>query len=437
MKNREIFGKTFECECGRTHTIAPREVIYAADAMSQLPAACGRASDGRAAMVLMDVRTRAVAGAGASRALAAAGWRVTDVVVPDPRGGGWPVCDDHTFEKILPVLKGVDLVVTVGSGVISDLGKWLSWESKLPFVCFATAASMNGYASSNIAPTLRGVKSLMYARCPEAVLSAPAVLGEAPYEMTVAGLGDVLARSVSSPDWRLNCLLFDEYYCTRAVGLIGDLEPLYLDRPEDIAARRPESIEALFRALLLTGVAMSMADTSFPSSGGEHLISHSLDMLSSVDGAAHDLHGRQVGLGTILACELYRRVLATDSPRWADPPEAVDAPFWGPLAGVVAEHYQQKIERLHIAREKLSRGDTWDRIRDALAPMTRPPERVRDCLARAGGACRAEDVGTDRERLLSVMLHAHEIRSRFTILDLARLTGAMPAAAGEIVEAWA
>ena len=46
---------------------------------------------------------------------------------------------------------------------------------------------------------------------------------------------------------------------------------------------------------------MTMAETSAPASGGEHLISHSLDMMSSIDGQPHDLHGRQVGIGTILA----------------------------------------------------------------------------------------------------------------------------------------
>jgi hypothetical protein len=36
-----------------------------------------------------------------------------------------------------------------------------------------------------------------------------------------------------------------------------------------------------------------------------------------------------------------------------------------------------------------------------------------------------------------VLARAHQMRGRFTILDLARLVGVMPAAAGEIVEAHA
>jgi len=47
-------------------------------------------------------------------------------------------------------------------------------------------------------------------------------------------------------------------------------------------------MEALFHGLLLTGIAMTMAETSSPASGGEHLVSHTLDMMSSLDGVPHD-----------------------------------------------------------------------------------------------------------------------------------------------------
>ncbi|MHC4716053.1 MAG: iron-containing alcohol dehydrogenase, partial [Planctomycetota bacterium] len=270
----DLFGKTFECGCGRTHGIVPREVVYADDALGQLPAVCARVTPGRSAVMLMDVRTRAAAGAAAAEAMSGAGWRVNALLVEDPAPGGSPVCDDHTMEALAPQLGEPDLVVPVGSGVMNDLGKWIAMDRDLPYVAVATAASMNGYASSNIAPTVRGVKRLVYGRAPQAIVAAPAVLLDAPYELTASGLGDVLAKSVSSADWRLNHLLFGDYYCPRSVGLIAEIEPLYLDRPEDVRDGEPEAMEALFASLLLTGVAMTMAETSSPASGGEHLIGH-------------------------------------------------------------------------------------------------------------------------------------------------------------------
>ncbi len=437
MHKADLYGKTLACSCGKTHRIQPREVIYAEDAPAALAAACETVTPGRRVAVLTDARTREAAGAEVARAFAKAGWQVNELLLADPAPGRSPVCDDHTRSALEPRLGEADLLCPVGAGVLSDMGKWIALERDLPYVCFATAASMNGYASANIAPTIAGVKRLVYGRAPVVVASRPSVLIEAPYELTASGLGDVLAKSISSADWYANHVLFGDFFCREATALIEEIEPLYLDRPGDLPARRPDAIEAVFSALLLTGVAMTMADTSFPASGGEHLISHSLDMMSSVDGAAHDLHGRQVGLGTIIASELYRRVLATDSPSLPEPTGGTDPALWGPIAPEVAKEYVQKLPRLHQARRLLADADRWDRLREALGAMVRPPERIRDCLAQAGAACRCEHIGCDRDRLRTALTHAHEIRSRFTILDLARLAGVLPAAAGKIVEQWA
>jgi glycerol-1-phosphate dehydrogenase [NAD(P)+] len=317
---------------------------------------------------------------------------------------------------------------------------------------------MNGYTSANIAPTIRGVKSMLWAHPPVAVAADPDILARAPAELTASGLGDVLAKSVSTTDWRLNHLLFGDYYCARSANLIAEIEPFYVEHPDALKARAPDSstpaevaelrragaIDALFQALLLTGAAMTMTGTSAPASGAEHMVSHSLDMMSSLDGVEHDLHGRQVGIGTVLASEVYRRVLATESPEFVVQPAegsrngatGVDERFWGKLAGQMAQEYAGKAERLLLVREKLARKDAWDRLRADLAPLTRTPEKVQGCLAGAGAAARAEQIRCGKDRLLSALLHAHEIRSRFTILDLARAIGILPRAAAEIVEAW-
>jgi glycerol-1-phosphate dehydrogenase [NAD(P)+] len=436
VRELEIFGRTFECECGRTHHVEPGQVIYAEDAAGPLADAAGGVCQGRRVAVLMDVRTREAAGAAVAAAFGAAGWDVTEVLVEDPAPDTGPVCDDRTRAALDGRLGAPDLVCPVGGGVLSDLGKWIALDRELPYVTFGTAASMNGYASANIAPTIDNVKRLVYGRPPAVVASAPSVLINAPAELTASGLGDVLAKSVSSTDWRMNHRLFGDYYCPHSVALIEDIEPMYLDRPEALPAGEPAAFEAIFAALLLTGAAMTMADTSSPASGGEHLIGHSLDMMSLADGRPHDLHGRQVGIGTILASELYRRVLEMDSPDWADAPAGIDEAFWGPIAREVRPEYEAKQPRLRAAGQMLSEGSAWDDLRADLATMTRPPGRTRDCLRAAGAACRLEDIGCPRDRLLGAFRHAHEIRSRFTILDLANLAGLMPAAAGEIVEEW-
>jgi glycerol-1-phosphate dehydrogenase [NAD(P)+] len=432
-----LFGKDFSCKCGKTHCIYPRKVVYSEDGVAQVPNLAGQFHLGHRLALLADIRTREVAGAELEAALTGEGYDVTPVLVEDRAGGDWPICDDITKQKLEEQIGDVDWILPAGSGVLNDLGKWLAFERKIPFVVFATAASMNGYASANTAPTIKGMKKLAFARPPIVIVSSPSVICGAPFELTMAGLGDVVAKTVSTTDWYLNHLLFGDYYCEKSAELIAEIEPLYLNNPEGLNSRNPTSIEALFHALLLTGVAMNMAETTAPASGAEHLISHALDMTSSTSGVSHDLHGRQVGVGTILAAEIYRRVLSVEAPTFTEPTEKVDVSFWGPLGDFVMENYTQKIQRLKIVKEKLTKATAWDDLREQLSTMVKSPEVLRDCLGRAGGATKAEHIRCSRSRLREILCRAYAIRPRVTIFDLAQLIGIMPSAADDIVEEWA
>jgi len=267
MSTNDIFGKTIPCECGKTHHIEPKRVFLSSDAVSEIPRALGDYCPSGTVGVLFDVRTREVVGREIVAALRDAGYEAHEILVPDPEEGSSPVCDDITRDELSASVPDVDAFISAGSGVICDLGKWLAFEKERPFAVFGTAASMNGYTSANVAPTVNGLKTLVRAKPPVFVCSSLEVLCDAPYEMTASGLGDILAKSASSTDWYINHLLFGDYYCARSVGLIEDIEPFYLRDPTKIHRRDPESISALFRGLLLTGAAMTMAETSSPSSG--------------------------------------------------------------------------------------------------------------------------------------------------------------------------
>ncbi|MDY6818525.1 MAG: iron-containing alcohol dehydrogenase, partial [Halobacteriales archaeon] len=55
------------------------------------------------------------------------------------------------------------------------------------------------------------------------------------------------------------------------------------------------------KALVSSGVAMSIAGSSRPASGAEHLFSHQLDRIAPGEA----LHGHQVGVGTIMSMYLH------------------------------------------------------------------------------------------------------------------------------------
>jgi glycerol-1-phosphate dehydrogenase [NAD(P)+] len=435
MELSPLLGTSFACECGRVHDVPVRRLLYQTGAVDLLPELCGK---GRAAVVA-DVRTWAVCGERVFGDLNKVGLDAFQILVPDRDGTG-PVCDEATFHWLAGQLRQgrPDVVVAVGSGVINDLCKWAAFELDVPYLAVATAASMNGYSSANVAPTVAGVKTLIEARPPVAVLAEPAVIEQAPYEMTAAGFGDTIAKFQSNADWIVNHLLLGEYYCEFCAGIAGGLEPLYLDRPEDLRDHKSGAVKGLFEALFWTGLAMTLVGTSAPASGGEHLLSHTLDMMTAVRGGTHDLHGRQVGLGALLSAELYQRVLAIDNPVLRDVPPAVDGEFWTVPSVAEAVHGQYEAKRPAVAqlRQRLADRQTWDRLRAKLATEVRPPETIRDWLRRAGAAASIHDIGCSRERIRAAILHMHEIRKRFTIVDLAWLLGILPGAVDDLIDQW-
>ena len=435
MRPRELLGTTFTCECGRSHEIATKCLIYAEDALERLPEVLGSLVDGRSIVLVADRRTWDIAGRSAKESLEDAGFTTRQIIVSDA-GGSSPVCDDITHNWLNKQLPDADIALAVGSGVINDLTKWSAFNHDMPYAVLATAATMNGFTAANVAPAVEGVKTIITARPPLAVFAIPSVIVEAPFELTASGLGDAIAKPVSTADWLLNHIFCDEYFCRYCSEIINELESCYLDRPEQIKNRQGPAIEALFNALLYSGMAMTMVGTSAPASGGEHLLSHTLDMMSAVDGIGHDLHGRQVGLGAIFSSALYDHILRIESPEAHRIRSDIDESFWAGLAGNVREQYRQKEPELRIISDKILEGETWSTFRDVAKKQVRHPREIKQCLKRAGAAHTLADIGSSRERLLDAVLHMHEIRRRPTIVDLAWMVGILPDAAGQIIDIW-
>ncbi len=428
-------GSEVARELGSQRKLVPARLILAGDAAEQLAAAVAEVVPGGRVGVLFDTRTRKVAGERCLAALARANLEPIAHLVAD-RGDRDPICDDATERRLLSELPELEFLLGVGSGTVSDLTKWVAFERGVPAAIFGTAASMNGYAAANVAPSIDGVKSLFSARAHRFVAADPAVLAAAPLRLTCAGLGDIIAKSVSTADWKMNELLFGERFVPAVAGIIDELERHYTEQPRAIAAGEAAAISALFRALVYSGCAMTLQGSSMPASGGEHLVSHTLDMRAELEGSEHDLHGRQVGVGTIFAAALYEKVLALDSPEFSRGPLPFDAAAWGARAVAVRGHFEKQSARLAAACEKLRQPGMWNRLRDTLRPMLPSARWVKEILSGAGGAHRFEDIGVSRERLIWAVLNGAQIRERFTSLDLAWATGVLPGAASEIIDAY-
>lgn len=440
MNRTELLGTEFDCTCGRHHAVPTKHLFYSADAFDNLVTTARSVTTGTNYLVIADTRTFQVAGNKVERILSNGGVKVSHYIVPD-RAGESPVTDDQTRDLMLNQAPEADLYIAVGSGVINDLAKWLAYLKQKPYIIVATAASMNGYASANVSAVVEGLKILFHAQACQAVFAIPEIIETAPFELTTSGLGDVLAKPVSSADWKVNQFLFDEYYCQFSVDLLKELEPVYLNHPEKIKEKSPQGIRALFEALFYSSIAMTITGTSAPASGGEHLISHTLDMLAGRDGVNHDLHGRQVGVASILMAALYEKVLATENPSFKNLSKTIDTRFWGSLSPAIEKEYLKKLPKVDLAKQKLSQAGNWDKLRDRIKTNLVPARKLKNCLAQAGAAHRYQDIryngrAVDQGFFVEIVKHANQMRDKFSILDLAFMTGYLPDGIESLVKEW-
>jgi glycerol-1-phosphate dehydrogenase [NAD(P)+] len=375
---------------------------------------------GRSFAVVSDVITHEVLGGRVERALAALG-SVTSLVLP-----GRPHADETTAALVGGETAHVDALIAVGSGTLTDLTKCAAARAGKPCVAFGTAPSMNGYTSPSAAITVDGLKKSLPAVAPAGVFLDLAVLAAAPARLIRAGLGDSLCRSTAQADWLLAHLLRGEPYREAPFALLVADESGLLAEPEALVRGDHAAVARLARTLVLSGFGMAICGGSYPASQGEHLISHYADMLGA-PAWPPSFHGEQVGVTTLAMAALQEEILAGPPPR-IGPTQADESAlvrhFGATLGAACCRELARKGLDAAAARDLTQRlAADWEQIRSRLLRVTRPAGELREALVRAGAPATPEALGWPRAFFRDAVLHAREIRSRWTFLDLAAAAG--------------
>jgi glycerol-1-phosphate dehydrogenase [NAD(P)+] len=399
-------------------------------------------------LVVCDEHTWAAAGERTAAALDAAGQRWKRWDAPIPAGGKEPVCDEETVAACRDAIRseGAAAALAIGSGTLNDVAKFGAYKAGVYAGCIATAPSMNGYTSGIAAVLTDGVKTTQPCTPTRVVVCDVEVLAQAPARMIHSGIGDLASKPVSNADWIVANRLTGSTHSTEAAKVIDASWKLLDGVAPGLATRERDAVERLSASLILSGFAMTVAGNSAPASGGEHLISHYLDMVAVADGTEHDLHGVQVGVATITAAFLYQKLMALD-------PEGIDvnrltgalAPWekhealirdrFGALAPAVLDHAKAGYPDPETLRSRLvALKAQWRQIMSELDATLRTPDAIEAELASAGGPVRYKELGVSRERAFRAIAHSRDIRPRYTILDLVWELGYLREWATEAVE---
>jgi len=418
------------CSCGQPHPSADAR-WYCGDDATDVLAADLKAHLGKgSALVLADANTHAAAGRVVAAQLEARRVRHALLIL-----SGDVSATEETARQVREGASEHDLIVAVGAGTINDLGKFAAAGQDRPYWVFPTAPSMNGFTSAIAAIKVDGVKRTLPAPPPRVIYVDPAVIAHAPRELLQSGYCDVMAKSVSDIDWQIESLLFSGSYCGLPSALVAATERTYLDGPEKLSTGDRATAMALLEGLLVSGTAMSLAGSSAPASGGEHLFSHFLDMREAISGRNPELHGLQVAAGIIVSAACYRRLSSLDASVLKRRAKALCRMemkrlpgIWEGLAAEVEKRFTRKKDALLLLDERLP--EKWTAVR-SLCRQVQTPEYYRDRMRRTGFALTLTALNLSVEEFLLAATTARAIRERITVLDIAAQAGVLETAAAD------
>lgn len=420
-------GTAFNCECGQRHELPIERCTIGPEAAERL-ADYARERGLKSCLVVADENTLAAEGGRVRDALAQAGIGMEAVTYP---AESFEATQERA-DDVARLGQKLDGYVAIGSGTLCDLAKDAGSKQNKPVLLYPTAASMNGYTSAIVALKVRGLKRTIPCAPAAGVFADPEVVATAPQRMAAAGVADFLSKCSSAADWRAAHLLRGGYYCDRPREFNDGIQEQLFQQAAAIGEGDPEGIHLVLEALLLSGFGMVIAGSSAPASGGEHLISHYLDMKHALYNTGQDLHGAQVGVATIHTLGLWERILAVDPDAldgevlWAaqPDPDSIEAAIdedWGETVGaeVREQWHEKRLDRDSFLKEIETLKSQLPKLRVEAQKELQPAKTVSECIQAAGGPTTPEALTVDTAEYHNGRERARYLRNRFTVLDLA------------------
>jgi len=273
----------------------PREVVVGNNTLNLIGEICKRLDFSESALVVMGPKTLDIAGRKVMDLLRDAGLDVDHLVVTSCN-----VKDIVFVEEKIESLKP-QVVLGIGGGTKIDVAKISSSHKETPFISVPTTASHDGIASPLV--SLKGLDKpySVMAQSPMAIVADTNVIIHSDYRFTASGCADVIAKLTAVRDWKLAHEVKGEYYGEYAANLALMSARLMVRNAGLLKAGNEEGLRVLLEALISCGVAMSIAGSSRPCSGSEHMFSHALDQATPKPA----LHGEQCGVGAIVMARLH------------------------------------------------------------------------------------------------------------------------------------
>ncbi len=411
MEINSIVSQLQGCPCGRKHTVEIRAVEIGHGILERTGAILRNNGFPDNILVVADENTLA-ASKGILEILRENGFSVKTQIYPDLR-----IADMRDVKRVQELSRDVDGILSVGSGSLNDICRYAARLENKEFAIFATAPSMDGFASGTAPITENNFKSTRQARQPSIILGDTGILARSPAILKGSGFGDVIAKYVAIVDWKVSHLTTGEYYCQAIADLtLGAVERM-VALADKVSQEDEQTAGTIMEALVLTGLAMRLADSVRPASGTEHIISHFWEIKKLERGLISDFHGRKVGVGTLFTSKIYHWLINQDV---HFVPENLD---WDRIYAAYGPNFTPDVIKLNsptVTEETTAEkcNAAWPEIRRIVREELPTYETLYDVMKRAGCALSLEDIAVDPELGAKGLEYHPFMRHRMTLMRL-------------------
>ena len=411
MDIKKIVKEFSGCACGKAHTVGIKEVAAGAGITKDTGEILKRNGFGSKLLLVADNNTLKAAD-GVEESLMRAGFVLARHVYKNLR-----TADMTQVRVVEKLLDDNDGVIAVGTGSIHDTCRMASARKNKPLCLFATAASMDGFASYNAPITDNNFKITYAAKTPEVIIADSEILAAAPNELKSAGFGDMVGKYVGLIDWQVSHLLTGEYYCEKVANLTRTATDKIMSLADKILSEEPSAAQEVFEALLLTGIGMAFTKTSRPASGTEHILSHYWECMKLAQGHLSDFHGKKVGVATLLIMDEYEKLAALETVT-----ARRETPDWEDIYkhyGVLAEEVRalNTPDTITDGIDPRTIEENWQKIR-AIVHSVPSKQEILIAMQKAGCATTVDEIAVSETLKNSGLKYHPFMRRRLSLMRL-------------------
>ena len=435
-ENNELKINNLSCECSFDHDMPEMKIFISSGLVDHCADAVSQTMTGKNVLVTADNNTYRVAAKKVIKNLTENGFSCTLCLLV---GDSIEPSVERTEEIISAISPDTDFLLSVGSGVITDLTRRASFLKERPFAVFGTAASMDGYTSITSSMMENGMKITKYGHSAKLLMFDPAVLATAPPQMQAAGIGDVLAKYNVLVDWKLGAAVAGEVFCPVCEALLLQALELCSSNVDEIISRSEKGMQALIESLILAGLTVLIVRSTRPVASVEHNISHYFEMASLAYGGSSPSHGIGVGIGLIYSLLFHDMLRSLDMSTIDEETLKTTRMTKEQKKDFLISHYPPGIGE-EVMNTNESWYLTWDQQLSRISALKSYHEQYRkDCAILPGykdiinifekldSPTSAKKAGIDRERLNKALLCTKDYRARYSISqaldELGILTG--------------